>query len=168
MPFKRPFDELRTIKALLVLAERLAQDSGEELPGAEHLLLSAIALPDATAGMAFDRLGIDPDGLPAAIAAQHAEALRTVGIEAGGVATPPEPVPPGRGVFHATSSAQAVFRRAVELSGTTKPRRLLGAHVVLAVTEMEHGTAVRALRRMGVDRAQLADAAHEVLSRFHA
>lgn len=168
MPFNRPFDELRTIKALLGEAERLARDSGEELPGAEHLLLSALALPDGTARGAFGRLDIDPDGLPGAIAAQHAEALRAVGIDAGGVATLNEPAPPAHGIFDAMPSAQVVFRRAVELSGTPKPRRLLGAHVVLAVTEMEHGTAVRALRQMGVDRAQLADAARDEVSLFRA
>jgi ATP-dependent Clp protease ATP-binding subunit ClpA len=168
MPFNRPFDEYRTIKALLGGAERVARDSGEELPGAEHLLLSALALPDGTARRAFSHLDIDPDGLPAAIAAQHVQALRAVGIDAGGVATLHEPAPPARGVFNATPSAQSVFRRAVELSGTPKPRRLLGAHVVLAVTEMEHGTAVRALRGMGVDRARLADAARDEVSLFHA
>ncbi len=103
-----------------------------------------------------------------AIAAQHVEALRAVGIDAGGVATLNEPAPPARGVFNATPSAQAVFRRAVELSGTPKPRRLLGAHVVLAVTEMEHGTAARALRQMGVDREQLADAARDEMDRIGA
>jgi ATP-dependent Clp protease ATP-binding subunit ClpA len=168
MPLIRPFDEYRTIKALLGGAERLARDSGEELPGAEHLLLSALALPDGTARRAFGRLDIDPDGLPAAITANHVAALQAVGIDAGGVAALDEPAPSGRGVFHATPSAQAVFRRAVELSGSPRPRRLLGAHVVVAVTEMEHGTAARALRLMGVDRGKLADAAREEVSLFHA
>jgi len=168
MPFQRPFDELRTIKALLGGAERLARDSGEELPGAEHLLLSALALPDGTARRAFGRLDIDPDGLPGAIAAQHVEALRAVGIDAGRVATLNEPAPPARGVFNATPSAQAVFRRAVELSGTPKPRRLLGAHVVAAVCEMEHGTVARALRHLGVDRQELAVAAREEMDRIGA
>jgi hypothetical protein len=57
-----------------------------------------------------------------------------------------------------------VFRRAVELSGTPKPRRLLGAHVVVAVAEMQHGSAARALRDMGVEREHLAAAARQELS----
>ena len=166
MPTTRPFAEFRTIRALLEGAERLARDSGEELPGAEHLLLSAMDLPDGTARRAFERLGADPRGLPAAIAAQHAAALRAVGVDGDRVATLHEPVPPARRTFNATPSAQAAFRRAVELSATPRPRRLLGAHVVAAICEMEHGSAARAVRRMGIERELLAAAAREELRLF--
>ncbi len=155
--------EFLTIKQLLEGAERLAQQSGESVPGAEHLLLSALALPDGTARRAFERMGVDPAGLPSAIAAQHDDALRAVGIEVEGkdldVAAPE-----ARGVFLSTPSAQATFKRAVELSSKPKPRRLRGAHVVLAVTEMEHGTVARALSRLGVDREHLAAAARQELA----
>lgn len=155
--------EFLTIKQLLEGAERLAQQTGESLPGAEHLLLSALALPDGTARRAFERLGVDPDGLPSAIAAQHDDALRAVGIEvdAKGLGVP---APEARGVYLSTPSAQTTFKRAVELSGKPKPRRLRGAHVVLAVTEMEHGTVARALSRLGVDREELAVAARQELA----
>jgi ATP-dependent Clp protease ATP-binding subunit ClpA len=155
--------EFRTIKQLLEGAEQLAQQSGESLPGAEHLLLAALALPDGTARRAFERLGVDPAGLPSAIAAQHDEALRAVGIkvEAKDLDTP---APEARGVYLSTASAQTAFKRAVELSGKPKPRRLRGAHVVLAVTEMEHGTVARALSRLGVDREHLAAAARQELA----
>ena len=155
--------EFHTIRQLLEGAERLAQRSGDAHPGAEHLLLSALALPDGTARRAFERLGADPDGLQPAIAAQHADALRAVGIEldAGEAVVP---APEARGVFLSTPSAQSAFRRAVELSKHPKPRRLLGAHVVAAVAEIERGTVARALRRMGVDRAKLVAAAHDELA----
>lgn len=155
--------EVLTIKQLLEGAERLAQQSGESLPGAEHLLLSALALPDGTARRAFERLGVDPASLPAAIASQHDDALRAVGIKVDAKDLD-VPAPEGRGVFLSTPSAQATFKRAVELSGKPKPRRLRGAHVVLAVTEMEHGTVARALSRMGVDREHLAAAARQELT----
>lgn len=163
MPFIRPIREFRTIRQLLGGAEHLSQQTGEALPGAEHLLLSALALPDGTARRAFERLGVDPDGLPSAIASQHADALRAVGIEVDADALD-VPAPQGRGVFRSTPSAQAAFRRAVELSRTPKPRRLLGAHVVIAVAEMEHGTAARALSQMGVNREQLETAARQELA----
>jgi ATP-dependent Clp protease ATP-binding subunit ClpA len=155
--------EVLTIKQLLEGAERLAQEAGEALPGPEHLLLSALALPDATARRAFESLGADPDGLESAIAAQHDDALRAVGIQVD-AAEPVVPAPRARGVFNSTPSAQAAFRRAVELSKSQKPRRLRGAHVVLAVTEMERGTVVRALDRMGVNRDDLAAAAQRQLT----
>ena len=154
--------EFLTIKQLLEGAERLAQQSGESLPGAEHLLLSALALPDGTARRAFERLGVDPDGLPSAIASQHDEALRAVGIKVD--AELHAPAPERRGVYLSSASAQTTFKRAVELSGKPKPRRLRGAHVVLAVTEMEHGTVARALDRLGVAREELAAAARQELA----
>lgn len=155
--------EVLTIRQLLEGAELLAHEAGEALPGPEHLLLSALALPDGTARRAFQRLGADPDGLGAAIAAQHDDALRAVGIQVD-AARPVVPAPKARGVFNSTPSAQAAFRRAVELGKSPKPRRLQGAHVVLAVTEMERGTVARALSRMGVNRTELAAAAREELA----
>ena len=155
--------EVQTIKQLLEGAERLAQQSGDSLPGAEHLLLAALALPDGTARRSFERLGVDPDDLPSAIAAQHDDALRAVGIEVK-VKDLPVPAPEKRGVYLSTPSAQTTFKRAVDLSGKPKPRRLRGAHVVLAVAEMERGTVVRALTRMGVDREKLAAAARDELA----
>jgi hypothetical protein len=53
---------------------------------------------------------------------------------------------------------QTAFQKAGDLAredGTW----LGGAHVVAAVAGLEHGTAARALRAMGVDRGQLAAAA---------
>lgn len=155
--------EVLTIRQLLEGAERLAQQSGEAQPGAEHLLLSALALPDGTARRAFERLGVDPGGLPSAIASQHDNALRALGIEVNAKDLD-VPAPAARGVFLSTPSAQATFKRAVELSGTPKPRQLRGAHVVLAVSEMELGTVARALSRLGVKREQLAAAARDELA----
>lgn len=165
MPVGRLLNEFQTIRQLLEGAERLANESGETLPGPEHLLLSALALPDGTARGAFERLGVAPDGLEAAIVAQHADALRAVRIRVDTDA-PVVPAPDPRGVFHSTPTAQTAFRRAVELSRTSKPQRLLGAHVVLAVTEIEHGTVARTLSRLGMDREALADAAHEELAQL--
>jgi ATP-dependent Clp protease ATP-binding subunit ClpA len=155
--------EFRTIRELLEGAERLAQQSGDAQPGAEHLLLSALSLPDGTARRAFERLGANPDDLQSAIAAQHADALQAVGIELG-AGESVAPAPEARGVYLSTPSAQTAFRRAVELSKHPKPRRLLGAHVVAAVAEIERGTAARALRRMGVDREKLAASARDELA----
>ena len=161
MPFLRPIDEYRTIRALLGGAERLAHEAGEAEPGAEHLLLAALALSDGTARRSFERLGADPDGLPAAIEAQHVDALQAVGIDPGDAGRVESPAAPAPGPYRSTASAQAAFRRAVELSAVPAPRRLQGAHVVAAVAEMAHGTVPRALRRMGVDPERLGAAARQ-------
>ena len=154
---------IQTLSALLNAAEADALAAGEELPGAEHLLLAALDLEDGTARRAFEAVGADPDDLRAAIAAQHADALRAIGIDppADTVLAPPagDPPPAPRRAYRATPSGQAAFHRAIELQKRTRGSRLLGAHVVAAVAEMEHGTAPRALRAMGIAPVALAEAA---------
>ena len=153
---------VQTLSALLNGAEAEARASGEELPGAEHLLLAALVLEDGTARRSFAAVGADPDGLRDAIAAQHADALRALGIDPppDTVLAPPAGDPPApRRAYRATPSGQAAFHRAVELQKRERGSRLLGAHVVAAVAEMEHGTAPRAVRAMGVAPRELAEAA---------
>ena len=164
MGLKSPVRDIRTINKLLGGAEAEAQRKGESLPGAEHLLLAALALPEGSARRAFERVGADPDRLADAIAAQHADALRAIGIQApedsaldaapGDAATAP-------GVYRSNASARSAFQAASALAQSKPSSPLAGAHVVAAVAEMEHGTVVRALRVMGVDRAALVAAARE-------
>lgn len=160
--------DVRTINKLLTGAEAEAWRAGESLPGAEHLLLSAIALPDGSARRAFERVGADPDRLRGAIAAQHADALRGIGIQ------PPDDAaldaamgsdtPATAKVFHSNASARGAFQEASKLARSEGSSGLVGAHVVAAVAQTEHGTASRALSEMGIDRASLADAAREEIS----
>lgn len=161
MRLPNPVREVRTIDRLLTGAETQARRLGDDLPGAEHLVLSALDLPDGTARAAFRRIGADPDAFPAAIAAQHSAALRAVGISV--EATPPDPPAPAEpvrsGPLRTDASCQAAFQEAARLARSERPSRLRGAHVLLAVAAMEHGTAVRALEAMGIDRAALAAAA---------
>jgi hypothetical protein len=72
--------DIGTIKALCSGAEKHARQSGEDTPGAEHFLLSAIDLPDGTARRAFVRLGADANAVSAAISAQYAAALRSIDL----------------------------------------------------------------------------------------
>lgn len=163
MKLKNPLKDVRTIRTLLEGAEREAQAEGEDRAGAEHLLLSALALPDGTARRAFEHAGSDPDALRAAIADVHADALRGIGIEPPGDTTLPVVSQPGAsGPMRTGATCQAAFQRATELS---RPGHLLGAHVVLAVTEQTEGVTPRALRAAGVDRDALAAAALTVLQR---
>jgi ATP-dependent Clp protease ATP-binding subunit ClpA len=159
MKLKNPIQDMRTVKQLLSGAEDAALRAGESQPGVEHLLLSALELPDGAARRAFARVGADPDELAPAIAGQHADALRAMGID------PPdeESLTPATGTkrtrwYRSNASLQTAFQKAGDLAredGTW----FNGAHVVAAVAGMEHGTAARALRAMGVDRGQLAAAA---------
>lgn len=163
MKLGNPVREIRTIKALLEGAEAESRRAGESMPGAEHLLLAALALPDGTARSAFARIGADADAVRQAIAAQHSEALRAIGItDVGDESLDGEPIgtmPPAIGVFRATAPAQAAFRASVDLAKSRRPSRLVGAHVVAVIAEMEHGTAARTLDALGIDRSALAASA---------
>jgi ATP-dependent Clp protease ATP-binding subunit ClpA len=160
-------DDMRTIKQLLTDAERIARELGEEEPGAEHLLLSAIGLPDGSAGRALERQGVDADAIRTALRAEQADALVAAGVAREVADAAAEPAPLGAAgaplVYAAGPSAREVFQAAGKLARTSK-QRLAGAHVVVAITELERGTMPRVLDRLGVDRRQLAAAARAELA----
>ena len=159
-------DDMRTIKQLLTDAERIAREMGEEEPGAEHLLLSAIGLPDGSAGRALGRLGVDAEGIRTALRDEQADALVAAGVarETAEAMADPTPLGPGGApiLYGAGPSAREVFQEAGKLARSSK-QRLAGAHVVAAVAGLERGTMPRVLDRLGVNRQQLADAARAEL-----
>ena len=155
--------DMRTIKVLLTDAERIAREMGEEEPGAEHLLLSAIGLPDGAAARALGRFGVDAARLRAAIVQEHADALAAIGIDAatvGGEGGPAAalPVEPRSRLYRSSPSAQEAFQAAGAMARSAK-QRLSSAHVVLAAADVERGTLARVLDALGVERAALRDAA---------
>ena len=160
-PFKA-LDDMRTIKQLLTDAERIARELGEQEPGAEHLLLAAIGLPDGSGARAMKAVGIDAEEIRAALVAEQADALVAVGVprERAEAMAVPEPLGDGDQplIYGAGPTAREVFRAAGDRARGAK-QRLAGAHVVAAVAEVEHGTVARVLDRLGVDRARLAVAA---------
>ena len=163
----RALDDMRTIKKLLTDAERIAREMGDEEPGAEHLLLSSIGLPDGTAARALASVGADADRIRAALREEQAEALVSVGVprEAAEAMSGPEPLGPAGAplLYGAGPSAREAFGAAGKMARAAK-QRLAGAHVVAAVAGMERGTTARVLDRLGVDRRELADAARAELA----
>lgn len=159
--------DMRTIGRLLTDAEQIARRMGDERPGAEHLLLAAMTLPDGSAARALHPFGIDAERLAAAIRDEHASALVAAGIDADTAATmaADRPVTPARGggVYRSNASAQELFQAAGS-AARGAGQRLAGAHVVLAAADLEHGTLARALERLGVDRASLRAAAASELA----
>lgn len=149
--------QMGAIKQLLTDAEREARAMGDAEPGAEHLLLAAMDLPDGTATRVMATFGIDRERLRRAITEHHAAALAQVGIDGSALGTP-APIEPanGSGVYRSAASAREAFQAAATMA--RRDRALLGAHVTAAVAEMEHGTAAGVLRSLGVDRAALATA----------
>ncbi|MGZ8662650.1 MAG: Clp protease N-terminal domain-containing protein [Actinomycetota bacterium] len=151
--------DVKTIGALLTGAEREARDVGIAEPGAEHLLLAAFDLPDGTARRAFERLGADPEGFRRALVAVREDVSRSAGIAAEADGDLDVEMPPARGVYRMSPSGRAAFDDAGAMARADRSVGLTGAHVVLAVARMDHGTTARALRHLGIDRDELIAAA---------
>ena len=153
-------DDVRLISELLTTAEREARSAGDEQPGAEHLLLAASMTGDDTARHALARWDAGPDRIRAAIEAVHAHALATVGLP-GSSAAPIST--PAAGLYRSDANAQRVFTRAGELARKRRPKGLRTAHVLLAVAELEEGTARRVLRELRISPDALTEAANAAL-----
>jgi len=157
------------MQSLFPAAEALAAAEGEKEAGAEHLILASLDFREGSARRVFERVGGDPDQFRSAVEAQHAAALRSIGIENDGEAIdrqlPPLP-DKSRGVYHSAPSARDVFPEVVKLVQQDKSR-LSGAYILLAASQMQYGTTARALEAMGIDRRDLATAARAEVDAFN-
>lgn len=164
---KLRFQDMRTLGKLIPGADKEAHMMGEEEPGAEHFLLSALELPDGTAQRVFVRVGADPKQFRAAIKKQYSDALKAIGVDAKILEAEPEPVTSNRILHNAKPSGQAVMKELYALKCHDKDRPLLGAHVVDVVARMKFGVAARALKEMGVDQDAILTAVKEELDLYH-
>ncbi|GAA6136815.1 hypothetical protein NBRC116583_05620 [Arenicella sp. 4NH20-0111] len=150
------FRDMKTISKLISGADEQAHISGEEKPGAEHFVLSALNLEDGSAKRVFEKIGADTNDFRGAIKQQYTDALSSIGIN--GVATDihPDPVEPNIMLHNSQPSGQELMKSLYAIKQSDKNRPLLGAHVISVAAEMEHGVVARALKVMGVDRERLA------------
>jgi hypothetical protein len=157
---RRRLGDMSTISQLLEGAEAIARREGIAQPAAEHLVLAALALDDGTGEAALRRVGTSSIALTTALREQHDEALASVGVVADDAlidASLPEPTA-STGVHRSEPSAQELFRRA-GADARSEGGGLLGAHVLRAAADLEHGTVARAFRHLGVDRHALRECA---------
>ena len=157
----RRFADMGVIKDLCLGAERHALADEQQAPGAEHFLLAALDLPDGRARRVFERVNADPAEVRSAIARQHGDALRSVGLSSeavGQVMAEQRPLNRRAGPYDAAASGQAVMQALArrEDSGRTP---LSGADVVAVIASMRQGVAARAIRTMGIDPDDLGAAA---------
>jgi ATP-dependent Clp protease ATP-binding subunit ClpA len=165
---KYKLQDMGTITDLAKKAEDYAHRNGEEIPGAEHFLLAALSLPDATARNVFERLGADPERFESAINEQYHDALRSVGIEANPELFEKEEAllrKEKRKLYHAKPSVQDLMKKLVSLE-SKKNMPLLGAHIVEVLAANEQGVAARAFKTMGIDAAALMSAVADELRAF--
>lgn len=171
---RQRFRDMRTIATLLTEAERYANADGQKEPAAEHVVLSALALPDGTARQALMRVHADPEQFRAAIARQYDDALRSVGMTLPHAAALHDayPVSRGKGVYRVQASAQTLMEALREIMTQAQKEDsncpLLGAHVLLAASTAQFGVVVRAFRAMGVAPAELGEAAKAEVQAYRA
>jgi ATP-dependent Clp protease ATP-binding subunit ClpA len=162
---RRARADLATMNAVLPAAERMARNEGVDEPGAEHLLLAALDLDDGIARRALGDFGVDAAGLRGAVAAQHEDALRSIGVIADEqvlAAALPDAGQP-QGVYRSQGSLQDAFQEAVAMAkrdGT----RLTSGHLLLAATAPDHGTVLRAVARLGLDRDRLRERTRDLMN----
>jgi len=162
------------MNALFPGAELEARRMGDKMPGAEHLVLAALELPEGSARRSFERVGADPGAFQVAIVAQHDAARRDAARRAAldeprADASDEDASEPAQILMPTRTSltAQAVFKEVVGLVRNEKSP-LYGAYVLMVAARMENEKTARALRAIGVDPAALADAARAEIDALEA
>jgi len=149
------FRDMKTVSSLISGAEEQANMSGEEKPGAEHYVLSALNLDDGSARRVFEAAGIDAQQFREALKQQYVEALSSIGVSSEAIDGTPESIEPNTKLHNSQPSGQALMKSLYAIKQGDKARPLLGAHVIRVAAEMEYGVVARAFRVMGVNREQL-------------
>lgn len=158
----RYFHDARVLSKLCKTAEDLARAHGRPKPASEHFVLAALELSDGTANEAFERLSINKSRFIAALEAQRASALAAVGVAVTPSPTAtsaPDLLPPKGKLYEAEPSGQSLVQRLAGSRRARKGRRLLGADVLLAVSQEVNSSASRAFHQLGIGGAELANAA---------
>lgn len=162
---RSPTGDIQIMGRLFPAADAAALADGGTATGAEYLVIAALDLADGSARRAFERAGADPDEFAGAVRAQHSEALRSVGMQPLNDELlddhQPELTEP-TGLIKAAPSATKLFGKVVKLVHKERSQ-LYGVYIVLVTAKAEHRTTVRALRHMGVDPDDLAQAARAEL-----
>ncbi|MDW6002833.1 Clp protease N-terminal domain-containing protein [Vibrio mangrovi] len=157
------FRDMKTIGKLIPGAEEQANIMGEEKPGAEHFVLSALNLEDGTAKRVFDKFGIDANKFKSAIKAQYDEALSSIGISGQATEITPEPIKSDKILLDSHPSGQDLMKSLYALKKEDNSRPLQSAHVIIVAASIKHGVVPRAFKVLGVDNESLAKAARDEL-----
>ena len=155
------FRDMKTISKLISGADKQANISGEEKPGAEHYVLSALNLEDGSGKRVFDKIGADANKFREAVSQQYSDALSSIGISSDGADIAPEPIESDKILHNSQPSGQELMKSLYSIKQRDKDHPLVGAHVISVAAEMEHGVVARAFEVMGIDRERLAKLAKE-------
>lgn len=155
---KRARADVTFMNELLPAAERIARADGVERPEARHLVVAAIRHPDGIARRALEGLGIAEQDLVAEWELQQVEALESIGVQVDLAAVKEAAPAPGQPrIYHAETSQQSMFQRAVAIAKSQRVPMSSG-HILLAATEEVVSELALVFDRLGVDRSDLREA----------
>lgn len=157
------FSDMKTIAKLIPGADEQARAMGEEKPGAEHFVLSALNLEDGTAMRVFSKLGVDSKKFKNAIKDQYHEALDSIGIHSESTSIEPDSVPSNKIFLESQPSGENLMKLLVTLKKEDKQRPLTGAHVLIVAASAQYGVVPRALKSLNIDKELLVNLAREEL-----
>ena len=156
------FRDIKTISNLISGADKQAHISGEEKPGAEHFVLSALDLEDGSAKRVFEKIDTDAQTFRDAINQQYSDALSVIGLNVANEISL-ESIEPNKKFHNSQPSGQEFMKSLYAIKQKDKDRPLIGAHVISVAAAMEYGVVARAFRVMEIDREQLAQLAQDEL-----
>lgn len=156
---------MRLISALGQGAEAYAYAKGKKEVGAEHLMQSAIDLPDGSAKKVFEHFDISPEDIDRAIERQYSQALESLGLDQQ-FSQLQEDIEPKRSqpiLFPSGPSAVELMQKlAADRAGH---RPLLSAHVLSVIASLEQGVAARTLTALGINKAEFESVIQREISR---
>jgi hypothetical protein len=108
--FMLRFRDMKTIGKLISGADEQANLSGEEKPGAELYVLSALCLEDGSAKRVLEKMGTDANKFRDAINQQYSDALSSIGISCEATETGPEPIESNKMFHNSQPSGQELMK----------------------------------------------------------
>lgn len=103
--------DVKNLNRLFPTVEENARRDGVDLPGAEHLLLAALELPEGAGVRALQRIELTPHDLADAIAAVPSDCVRAVGADAEIAGDHLPPLLPSATLFRMQEPADEMLRR---------------------------------------------------------
>lgn len=152
-------------RAIVRQAEEEAGDAGSRMIEAEHLLLAMTGEHGAEARDVLGAVGLDRDGVRAALDREFRQSLAAAGIILPADGLPHASRDPARQA-HLAASGKLVIERA--LKAALGQRQIRPGHLLLGVLAAQAGTVPRALALADVDSGDLAARTRQALDQSQA
>jgi D-alanyl-D-alanine carboxypeptidase len=138
------------VRAILADAAHEARSDRSNTLEAQHVLLAMAAQPQTIPGHLLASVGLDHDGLRAALDREFEHSLSAAGVSRSTFNLPRPSDDPDRNVQLGASVRLAMERSVVGVGKGPQP-----AHLLLGILQAQVGTVPRALALAGVDRADM-------------